>query len=673
MAYGIIQRLDITGKLVEIREQENNLILKAMKDRIDRAQDLLNVEPKPISIYLRDNSNDIIFLRRHGGNALYTHDELAAYYYTNRTQMAYASAICTDSATSTGNIVIAPTTNTRLYINTTEANTLNNVYEVIEGDYNPTASVYQRYFATAWNNYKISAPNLLNVNLDDYVIVNDIDLYQNNSDNTLARVQSHIDLCLVTNFASMITPDRQETIGDIQLFSSLFNIITVGTQYTDNANKIAASIYPSYKAQFVLNNIAKDDDMFYISTSAIPNDVNNSTTIRIIVKKSFLTNYLNWIGIPWTTDQTLASSGTIEDLKSTGYDPEAPLPQPPGQPDDTTEEWGGDGDNTNDPFELVKPSLNPFYSTCKQYVLNSKIASDFVKNTLYNGSFLQNIDLAFNNPKEGFVSLVMYPFDFLLHDPDNVTEGESIICGKVKSNEVAITLKNEYNSILDIGTYDLKPYFGSFLDITNTELSLFVPYVGWVNLDTANFFNRRLHVRYVVDFTTGNCSVFITSIGNDGVERLEKIANGVMGVEVPVISSNYNEKLKSTASSLISTAISAGAAYVTGGASLALGAGIASSALGIASQQNQVNKGGAWGGMLSLWQPQQLILQITRPEKSEASSFKAKRGYRANITKKLSEINGYVECNNPDVSGIPADYGELEEIRGLLANGIYIN
>lgn len=80
---------------------------------------------------------------------------------------------------------------------------------------------------------------------------------------------------------------------------------------------------------------------------------------------------------------------------------------------------------------------------------------------------------------------------------------------------------------------------------------------------------------------------------------------------------------------------------------------------------------GTVGPSDSLWLSRKPIIRIERPIKSEASSFEENQGRPANITKKLADMTGYVECLNP-VINFKCNESERAEIAALLQGGIYL-
>lgn len=397
------------------------------------------------------------------------------------------------------------------------------------------------------------------------------------------------------------------------------------------------------------------------------------------IDKNELIKLYNIVGIPFTFDSTQIQNETFTD----GYDPEyiyvekgTPVP---GQGNNTTSDWTGAGDNTEDSISLSPPSVSPFADSMNLYAMNSLILNR-VTNYLFTADIFNDLDLLKNDPKEGLVSCRYYPFEIRQHDPDHIsTDFEEIVIGGVQMDNVSSQrILPGYNQILELGEFDIQEYFGAFLDYQLTSIDIYLPYIGWQQLNASHIMGRKLIIKYIVDLITGECTALIFS--SDGsVDRLENTFNGQIGVDIPILTSNHNENVKQTASALLSGAVAVGGAVATfasGGAAapvaMAMSAGaIANSASTIATMQNHSKLGTPIGASTSLWMPQDIIFRITRPRKSEAEEFKNRWGYRANYSTQLSNTTGFTQVEKPRLDFVATDT-EKDEIKRLLQGGIYL-
>ena len=97
------------------------------------------------------------------------------------------------------------------------------------------------------------------------------------------------------------------------------------------------------------------------------------------------------------------------------------------------------------------------------------------------------------------------------------------------------------------GSIDVEEYSGSFLDYNdNTQLSLFLPYIGTVQLDANIVMGHKLTVTYNVDLLTGNCvaNVFVRLDGKD--DTLMYSFDGNCSYQLPTSSINYADMIGTT-------------------------------------------------------------------------------------------------------------------------------
>lgn len=147
-------------------------------------------------------------------------------------------------------------------------------------------------------------------------------------------------------------------------------------------------------------------------------------------------------------------------------------------------------------------------------------------------------------------------------------------------------------------------------DVANTELKLFLPYIGVVDLEASIYLNNAFDIQYIVDVITGNCTATI-SIDDNVIET----HNGVISQKIPFnVDTRYTD---------------------------------------ISSNNNLANNSDT------------IALAIIRPTMQNAH-------YTATINKrgKVSDFTGFCRFDNVDVSNIPCDYDTQNEIIDILNRGV---
>lgn len=403
------------------------------------------------------------------------------------------------------------------------------------------------------------------------------------------------------------------------------------------------------------------------STYGIIESWNNRTSgfSGFIVNLKKFKSFVKLFGIPFTFDPA-AKYTNIDDL---------PDYVPPGQPTNPTDGGGGDGDNESDDMELPDVQVSPTntfsrLSCCTISELNE------LSNFLFTSTFYDNIKLLTNNPLESLCTVMYYPFDVLNHSTCGVAHNLTLT--NVSTPATVYDLDVSYNMYLDMGHIDVNPYYGSYLDYSpNTEIELYLPYRGFVNLPTNDIIGRQLSVKYMIDFYSGNATILVFAD-----TKLVHVSNAQVGINIPISQSNANSRAISLTTAAVG-AVGAIAGGAIGGAAgglagAAIGAGQAAGANAIPTAnrifnaaQNHVDKGGSFGGVGWLYAPQVCSLIFNRPILAEPTAYKTMNGYSTSFSGLVSSYSGFLQADS--ISGTTgATDEENNMIFNLLRNGIYV-
>lgn len=237
--------------------------------------------------------------------------------------------------------------------------------------------------------------------------------------------------------------------------------------------------------------------------------------------------------------------------------------------------------------------------------------------------------------------------------------------------------------------------YNNFLDLSPfTRLQVFVPYVGFVNLDMTEFAGRRLRLDYNINIVSGAAVAYIYVQNSDGSWRIAHEQATTLGVEIP-LSINSRESMSNRITTAIAgTAVTAGGAAVgsllgpvgaIGGAMagagvsqsvLSGGAQIASNGISglsstLSSAASSRNGGGIDNETGSLGDFQPSIL-ITRPKAIPPSDYNMQVGLPDNNSGTVGSFNGYIKAGaikQSAVSGLPRQ--AMDEIDQMLRAGVY--
>lgn len=266
-----------------------------------------------------------------------------------------------------------------------------------------------------------------------------------------------------------------------------------------------------------------------------------------------------------------------------------------------------------------------------------------------------------------FQKLVESPLDSLIQlqavpiDPHNAGTAH-IMLGNFDTEAVAPVIDQEYYTI-DCGTLNVQEFWGSALDYNPyTEAQIWVPMVGFRDLDINDIMGKTIHLKYNYSIFDGNLTAQLMC----GNAVLYKWPGNVL--ETIPVSQRVNEKMK---------AIISGAGTMLGGVASGGGAGLAagaiSAAINVAFAQTHVTRSGNMEGSTGLLDDFMPYLIIKRPIQSLAAGFKTQKGYPSNMSAVLNTCSGYTEVEYIHLTGISgATDTELEEIESLLKDGVII-
>lgn len=340
-----------------------------------------------------------------------------------------------------------------------------------------------------------------------------------------------------------------------------------------------------------------------------------------------------------------------DEWHESGEKPPAPDPSEPGGGDRPSDDGGEQVDFPDIPStSVINTGLISLYNPD-----NAQLRS--LAGVLWGNDFEQSIKKVLNDPFDGMIGLSMIPF--------TPTTSGSIACKIGNFNtEVSMPLVSQQYYTLDCGSINVAENWHNALDYNATTIEIFVPFVGFRNLNIQDCMGRTLALKYNIDILSGS-GVAILKCGDKCL--YEWPCN--VTYDIPLTGSNKSALY----TGLISVALSGAGGLAAGGAMGAVG-GAATSAINVATHaQSDVQRSGAIvanTGVLGEFTP---YIVIHRPKQSLAQDFKKFKGYQANMTMTLGECGGYTEVEYVHLTGIDeATDTELDEIESLLKEGVII-
>ena len=248
-----------------------------------------------------------------------------------------------------------------------------------------------------------------------------------------------------------------------------------------------------------------------------------------------------------------------------------------------------------------------------------------------------------------------------------------VICNIAATDLKMPTIPNQFMQF-DCGTIEIPREYHDFRDYEPyTRLSLFLPFVGDVNISTNDCITpHKIHVIYNIDFLSGVACAEV--LVDDDVRYAYQAA---MCAAIPVTSSDASRLL----ASLIGAAVGAVGGGVMGGivggtagsrmVARSLIGGVSEAALSPINgiQTQRTGSISANTGLLGEMKPYVLV---TRPISVVADQYKSLLGQPYQLDGTLGSQTGFVKVRELHLDGITATEAEKTEIEQLLKEGVIL-
>ena len=278
---------------------------------------------------------------------------------------------------------------------------------------------------------------------------------------------------------------------------------------------------------------------------------------------------------------------------------------------------------------------------------------------LWGSPFLTDIGKLFQNPIDGVISLHK-----IYATPVDAGTG-TIVVGTLDSQVSSATVTQQYVTV-NCGSVDCQEEFGTVFDYPpHTKVSLYLPFIGIVDLDTNDVMRSTINVTYGVDVFTGACLAMVEVTRDNNTVNLYQYA-GVCAVSYPL----GNVQQSQLFSGLLAIAGGVAATIASGG----VGAPAALAVVGGAgaAAKSSIGRSGGFSGNAGAMGIKKPYLILQRPQTKVAETFPRLSGYPTNKSGKLSYFSGQVNVISVHVEGINATDAELKEIESLLKSGVLV-
>lgn len=326
---------------------------------------------------------------------------------------------------------------------------------------------------------------------------------------------------------------------------------------------------------------------------------------------------------------------------------------------------GGTFDNPDDVIDGPSlPSLSAIASGfIRMYNPTQSELTDFSAWLQDSSVFTAAFRDMFGKPIESVVSLAIAPFI-----PPRSDEKDNVVISGTRSVGIEMYQVPRQYTEIDCGEITPKEYWGGFLDYAPfTKTSLYLPYVGYREINVNEIMEKPLKVFYHIDIFTGASVCFVMCGGN----VLYHYDCNVL-TNVPFGATEYNNFVSGVLNIAAQSATIAAAGTSGVGAAM-----IPSAATNIAaSAANMIRPSfphsgvvTANSGLLSIKTP---YLILERPRQATPKDINHYTGFPSYVTSRLSDLSGYTKISDIHLENVPASDDELSEIETLLRNGVIL-
>lgn len=270
---------------------------------------------------------------------------------------------------------------------------------------------------------------------------------------------------------------------------------------------------------------------------------------------------------------------------------------------------------------------------------------------LWGSSIFDEFSLINNNPIENIISCKAIPYAI-----SGTTQ--EITLGNVKTGVNGEKISQNFSK-QTIGSVAIAEHYKNFLDYAPyTNVIIYLPYIGFKELDASLVMGKTLRIEYTLDVITGGClaQIYVGKI------RLYEFT-GNIGVDISITASNRAQVESAYINAGVGVVSSAMSGNVTGAVN---------SIIGAATSQYHYSGTGNPSPSCVASTNRTCYVVIDRPQYQPLKAFNHTRGRMCCLSKTIGSLKGYTVCDgNIDISGISATDEEKEEIVNILSTGFF--
>lgn len=276
---------------------------------------------------------------------------------------------------------------------------------------------------------------------------------------------------------------------------------------------------------------------------------------------------------------------------------------------------------------------------------------------LWSSNFIDQILKLFNNPMQSIIGV------HKIFATPPTSGSASIKVGYLDSGVSANVVSSQYVTI-DCGSVNVREQFGNVFDYEDTQIRLYLPFIGIVQLDTNDVMRGSVKVVYHVDVITGACLAEVRVTRDASGGTLYQFS-GDAAVRYPISSGSY----MGVVSGVLGVVGGIASGIMSGGATLPMAAGAIAG--GLSGAKTQIQHSGSFAGNAGAMGAKKPYLIIERPQTAIADGYGSYQGKGANRIAQIGSMSGYFKMTDIHTDSIVgASESEIEAVRAALAGGV---
>lgn len=279
---------------------------------------------------------------------------------------------------------------------------------------------------------------------------------------------------------------------------------------------------------------------------------------------------------------------------------------------------------------------------------------------LWSSNFVDQLLKVFNDPMQAIISL------HKIYASPHIGGTATIKVGYLDSQVPSKWVDEQYIDV-DCGSVDLVEMRANVLDYEPfCEVRLYLPFIGIVNLSTADVMRGKIGVKYRIDVITGTLVAFVTVARDLGSGGVIYQYTGSCCEAYPLSSGSYMGIL----TGVLGIAAGVAGTIATGGAAAPA---LLGGAAGLSAMHTKVEHSNGFSGNAGAMACKVPYLIISRQQSAMSNGIAAQGGYPANSLVKLNQCKGFTKVKYVHLTGIKgATDSEHDEIIKRLTEGVII-